>query len=245
MHTRSARLTLREYTSDDVEAVYALDSIPDVARYQTWPPRTRAEAKEFVDWTTVAAADVPRVSVSQAVSITAPPENAPPRNSRPTRSMSKDSTSNTVIGTGPFIGSVGGQIDIGARTAELFYSFMPSARAQGYATEAVEALIGMLSSESERRSVPPFDRLIIQCDPRNVRSSRLAERMGFVLESYTEKDFECKREWVGVTLRYSRKLDMRIGSVHRAGPFCSAYWNQGCHPLPSAAVVLRPVDSDF
>ncbi|KAJ7681531.1 GNAT domain-containing protein, partial [Mycena rosella] len=200
----------------DVEAVYALDSIPDVARYQTWPPRTRAEAKEFVDWTTVAAADVPRVSVSQAVSITAPPENAPPRNSRPTRSMSKDSTSNT--------------IDIGARTAELFYSFMPSARAQGYATEAVEALIGMLSSESERRSVPPFDRLIIQCDPRNVRSSRLAERMGFVLESYTEKDFECKREWVGVTLRYSRKLDMRIGSVHRAGP---------------AAVVLRPVDSDF
>ncbi|KAJ6531588.1 acetyltransferase [Mycena vulgaris] len=182
MHGRSARLTLREFTLADIEALYALESIPDVARYQTWAPRTRAEAEKTVQASIEEAAAVPRVIVEQAVFITAP---------------------------SPFIGRVGGHIDGEKRTAEVWFSFMPSARGHGYATEAIEALIGMLreASHSEGGNVPPFDRLIIECDPRNVRSSRLAERAGFVLGSVIEKAFECKGEWVG-SMVYSRGLDI-------------------------------------
>ncbi|KAJ7067545.1 acyl-CoA N-acyltransferase, partial [Mycena amicta] len=92
-----------------------------------------------------------------------------------------------------------------ARTAELWFSFMPSAQGKGYATEAVTALIEMLRAERDAKRVPNFDRFLIECDPRNTRSSKLAERVGFVMESCTEKAFECKGEWVG-SMVYTRKL---------------------------------------
>ncbi|KAJ7067537.1 hypothetical protein C8F01DRAFT_1121574 [Mycena amicta] len=49
MHTDSPRLILREITVHDIENIYALDSIPENARYQTWPPRTREEVGHFVE----------------------------------------------------------------------------------------------------------------------------------------------------------------------------------------------------
>ncbi|KAJ7242443.1 acyl-CoA N-acyltransferase [Mycena rebaudengoi] len=187
MHTNSARLTLREITLDDVEHIYALDSIPENARYQTWPPRTRDEAENFVHENIRSAAESPRVFVEQAVWIPIPSsgEDTPPT----------------------FIGRVGAHIDAAARTAELWYSFMPSAQGRGYATEAVAALIDMLRAGRDAERVPHFDRLLIECDPRNTRSNRLAERAGFVMQSCIENAFECKGEWVG-SMVYGREVDL-------------------------------------
>ncbi|KAJ7067539.1 acetyltransferase, partial [Mycena amicta] len=178
MHTETPRLTLREITLDDVENIYALDSIPDNARYQTWPPRTREEAQHFVEENVYCATESPRAFVEQAVLIRT---------------------------SGLFIGRVGAHIDRAARTAELWFSFMPSAQGKGYATEAVTALIEILRAERDAKRVPNYDRLLIECDPRNTRSSKLAERVGFVMESCTEKAFECKGEWVG-SMVYTRKV---------------------------------------
>ncbi|KAJ7706961.1 acetyltransferase [Mycena rosella] len=190
MHTQSTRLTLREFTLADIPALYELESIPEVARYQTWPPRTQADAERAVRDIIDDAKATPRVVVEQAVSI------APQETQRTTRSSD-----------GTFIGRVGGIIDPAARTLEVWFSFMPSARGRGYATEATEALVGMLREAARDGDVPPFDRLVIECDPRNGRSIKLAERMGFVLQSCTEKAFECKGEWVG-SMVYSRGLDV-------------------------------------
>ncbi|OCL10197.1 acyl-CoA N-acyltransferase [Glonium stellatum] len=48
MHIQTSRLELREYTLDDINSLHALLSIPSVARYQTWEPRTLAQAEEVV-----------------------------------------------------------------------------------------------------------------------------------------------------------------------------------------------------
>ncbi|KAJ7186800.1 acyl-CoA N-acyltransferase [Mycena filopes] len=187
MHTQTARLTLRELRLDDIPAMYALESIPEVARYQTWPPRTLEDAERTVRGSIAEATEVPRVIVEQAVCLT--------------------SGDGTGVGAndGAFIGRVGGHIDHEAGTAEVWFAFMPSAGGKGYATEATEALIGMLLREVEEGREPPFKKLIIECDPRNERSSKLALRLGFVLESCEERAFECKGEWVG-SMVYTREV---------------------------------------
>ncbi|MFI6742545.1 GNAT family N-acetyltransferase [Nonomuraea sp. NPDC050451] len=43
------RLLLRPFTPDDLDAVHAYESRPDVARYLYWEPRDRDTAKTFLD----------------------------------------------------------------------------------------------------------------------------------------------------------------------------------------------------
>ncbi|KAJ6523007.1 hypothetical protein B0H19DRAFT_1386510 [Mycena capillaripes] len=178
MHTRTARLTLREFTLEDIPSLYALESIPEVARYQTWPPRTQVDAERVVGEIIAEAAELPHLIVEQAVLVTAPRTN--------------EGALHEVDGIDTFIRRVSGRIDSAARTAE-----------------ALHALIELLQGASRDGDIPPFDQLIIECDPRNDRSSKLAERVVFTLESCTEKAFECKGEWVGSKV-YSRGLDIEL-----------------------------------
>lgn len=83
-----------------------------------------------------------------------------------------------------FIGRVGSWAE--GRSTRLWYAFLPAYQGQGYATEAMRAFV----------DVVPGSKLIIECDPRNVASWRLAERLGFSRESLTERAYECKGEWV-------------------------------------------------
>lgn len=167
MRLRTERLTLREFTMDDGAALYGLESIPEVARYQTYPPRTLDQAREAVAEIVRGQSETPRRHVELAVCPPLTPSPSSPR------------------GRGEFIGRVGAWVEGG--TAALWYAFLPSARGKGYATEAVRALIPFLGAS----------RLTIECDPRNEASWRLAERLGFERASFTERAFECKGEWVG------------------------------------------------
>jgi RimJ/RimL family protein N-acetyltransferase len=45
----TARLRLRPFEEHDFEAVYAMESHPDVVRYLYWEPRTRDEARAALD----------------------------------------------------------------------------------------------------------------------------------------------------------------------------------------------------
>ncbi|KAJ7641059.1 acetyltransferase [Roridomyces roridus] len=176
MHAETTRLSLRELALSDTPNIYALDSIPDNARYQTWPPRTPESADEFVQVAVSCSEESPRTFVELAVSVATNPNSA-------------EKTE--------FIGRVGAHIDSKEQTAELWFSFMPHAQGKGYATEAVGALIELLRAARKGQEVPHFNRLLIECDPRNTASRRLAERASFVMQSCTERAFECKGEWVG------------------------------------------------
>ncbi|PSN71801.1 acyl-CoA N-acyltransferase [Corynespora cassiicola Philippines] len=163
---RTERLLLREFVMRDVDGFYELESQEEVVRYQTWPPRTRKQALEEVVKVLQGSANKPRNHIELAVEY-----------------------------EGRFIGRVGTNIkrlsDDGKALdiphADLWFSFLPEYQGKGLATEAMEAFIPLLGKGLE---------LEIECDPRNIGSSKMARRLGFEQFSLTEKAFECKGELV-------------------------------------------------
>ncbi len=61
------RLFLREFTMDDVPSLHALESIPEVVRYQTYEPRTFEQAREVVEEIVRGQDRLPRRHVELAV----------------------------------------------------------------------------------------------------------------------------------------------------------------------------------
>ena len=179
------RLLLREYEVGDVEGMYALESNPDNARYQSWHPWTHLEAWQNVLRGILRSFDDARVTIELAV-----------------------------VFEGKFVGRIGAGIQQPgdshvvpsaglpeevehkrpAKHADLWYSFLPSSQGQGLATEAMRAFI----DELRKREMETGEclELEIECDPRNTRSWKLAERLGFERSSLTEGAWECKEEWV-------------------------------------------------
>ncbi len=74
-------------------------------------------------------------------------------------------------------------------TASLGYIFSPTIEGQGFATEAVSALVGYLFTQEL------LHRIVLDIDVRNTSSVKLAQRLGFRLEAtHIENDF-LKGEW--------------------------------------------------
>jgi GrpB-like predicted nucleotidyltransferase (UPF0157 family)/RimJ/RimL family protein N-acetyltransferase len=163
--TKTAKLTLREFVTSDVDGYYELESDPDVVRYQTFEPFTYEQAKKQVFEILRDSACIPRQHIELAVTH----ENQ-------------------------LIGRVGAMLDPNSgkdgqpHLASLWFSFMPKWQGKGYATEAVEKFIELLG----RRPLT----LEIECDPRNTRSVKMAERLGFERVTVTERAYESKGEMV-------------------------------------------------
>jgi RimJ/RimL family protein N-acetyltransferase len=85
--------------------------------------------------------------------------------------------------TGQLIGCSGlHRIDWQARKFEIGYWVRTSCSGQGYITEAVNAISNYAVHELQA------NRIEIRCDSRNVRSARVAERLGFTLEGILRHD---------------------------------------------------------
>jgi ribosomal-protein-alanine N-acetyltransferase len=63
------RLILREFVEDDWRAVHAIESIPDVVRYQTFAARTEDDARVYVQGILVSAREMPRTTIDLAVTV--------------------------------------------------------------------------------------------------------------------------------------------------------------------------------
>jgi len=114
----TARLRLRAFTPADVDAVHAYQSLPEVARYQYWEPRSRDEvAVEVAKW---AAADgTPEAPLSMVFAVTL-----------------KDG--------GALIGDMVLLFrDREAGQGEIGFSINPVHAGRGYATEAAVAVINL------------------------------------------------------------------------------------------------------
>jgi len=78
---------------------------------------------------------------------------------------------------GAFVGSCGlHRIDWDARKFEIGYWVRARCVGKGYVTEAVDGLTRFAARHLDA------NRLEIRCDARNLRSARVAERLGFTLE---------------------------------------------------------------
>ncbi|KAI8930903.1 hypothetical protein NX059_011918 [Plenodomus lindquistii] len=171
------RLLLREFESKDISGYYALESSAENAKYQSWPPRTKEQARQLVLDNIRNHNDVPRTIYELAVEH-----------------------------NGHFIGRVGAKTSQansdslpGEQTikhvthANLWFSFLPSVWGQGFATEAMTAFIDALK---ERLQGEGKVELEIECDPRNEGCWKLAERLGFERFSLTKEKWEGKGGWV-------------------------------------------------
>jgi len=68
---------------------------------------------------------------------------------------------------------------------EIGYSLHPDHQGNGYATEAVNALVRMLRDHG-------MEQVVAGCDVDNGRSARLLERLGFSFDGITDGERVCK-----------------------------------------------------
>jgi RimJ/RimL family protein N-acetyltransferase len=161
---RSARLSLRPLSASDTEAMLAYRSRPDVCRYVPFDPMDAAIITERLAtvWVRTSLDDVGQ-NLTLGVEITA---------------------------TGDLVGDVVlFWHSREHRGGEVGYVLNPAFGGHGYATEAVQTLLGLA-----------FDglglhRVIARIDARNDASARLAERLGMRQEAHLRSNEWFKGEW--------------------------------------------------
>ncbi|MGI9605979.1 MAG: GNAT family N-acetyltransferase [Acidimicrobiales bacterium] len=151
---RTDRLIIRAVTASDAPALAARRSDPEVAKYQDWSlPFTLADADRICE--AVAA-------------LVEPPDD-------------EWFMATITRHDGEILGDFGMQLGFSGRTAEIGYTFARDQWGNGFAVEAVGALVDHLLFE---RSV---QRVGATLHPDNIRSAHVLERSGFLFEGQTRR----------------------------------------------------------
>jgi RimJ/RimL family protein N-acetyltransferase len=175
------RLTLRPFTRDDVDGLYAMQSLPEVARYLYWEPRERGEVKLVLDRKLGQSqlhreGDILALAVEERSGTWGGVTAAEPERSR------RDA--------GVLVGEVSlTWLNVADRQGEIGFVFHPAYQGKGLAREAVEALLRLAFEEFG------LHRIIGRCDPRNRPSARLLERLGMRHEAHRVHCEIFKGEW--------------------------------------------------
>ncbi len=157
---RTERLQLRRPRPADAEALWERRNVPEVAHLQSWTvPYDRADADTLVAG--AAAMDGPADGEWWMLTVTDPDDTT-------------------------IYGDLALHLTWGGRTAEVGYTFGRQHWGNGYATEALHALLAHLFDEMG------ITRATGQLHPDNLASARVLERCGFVFEGHTANSF-----WVG------------------------------------------------
>lgn len=157
------RLVLREFTEADWPALHAIESRPEVARYQSFEPRTPEESRAYVLAAAADANTAPRTTYDLAV---------------------------TVREGGLLIGRCG--LGLGAENiaeAMLWYTLHPEQWGHGYGAEAARAMVDFAFRELR------LHRVCADCDPGNVGSWRVLEKIGMRREGHLRENTWFKGAW--------------------------------------------------
>jgi RimJ/RimL family protein N-acetyltransferase len=157
------RLCLRRLTDADLEAFVEYRDLPQVARYQSWDAYSVEDGQKLIDSMRSSQPDTPGEWFQFAI----------------TERLS-----------GVLVGDCGICVDRNQpRLAEIGFTLAPAHQGQGYATEAVRALLGYAFSTLR------LHRVIGNCDARNLASARVLERAGMRPEAHFIEDYWSKGEW--------------------------------------------------
>jgi RimJ/RimL family protein N-acetyltransferase len=156
------RLVLRRFRAADAETLAAYRSDPAIARYQSWAaPYPLDQARSAIAGM---AADHPEQPGWFQYAIERTADHA-------------------------HIGDVGVNLHDNRRQAEIGFTLAAGYHGQGYATEAIRAVLGHLFRARDLHKVSA------ECDARNTASARLLERVGFAREGHRREHTWIKGEW--------------------------------------------------
>jgi RimJ/RimL family protein N-acetyltransferase len=156
------RLVLRRFRPDDAATLAAYRSDPEVARYQSWDapfPLLRAQTAVA----NFSASDPDRAGWFQ---------------------YAIERTEDRRL-----IGDVAVHLHDNLMQAEVGFTLAPAHQGQGYATEAVHAVLDRLFR------VQGLHKVTGECDARNTASAHLMERLGFTREGRLRQQTYIKGEW--------------------------------------------------
>jgi RimJ/RimL family protein N-acetyltransferase len=167
------RLLIRGMRTDDAPAFAAYRNDPETARHQDWAvPFSADDAVRFVE---------------KQVATVWP--------------VSGDWVQLAVARDGELIGDVGVCQSSDGMQAQIGYTLAPAHRGEGFATEAVGAVIDLLFAEGVHR-------VWATLDPENTASARVLERLGFRFEGRSAHAAYVRGEWSD-DLRYALLVDER------------------------------------
>lgn len=159
----TARLRIRHFQQSDREAFVAMRQDAEVARYQGWSSLDLAAAQRFIDDMSAAEPGLPGEWFQFAIADRI---------------------------TDQFIGDCALHVKADdPRQAEIGFSLTRQAQGQGFATEAISALLDYLFMERL------LARVVAICDVRNHGSYRLLERLGMRREGHMRHSYWNKGEW--------------------------------------------------
>jgi RimJ/RimL family protein N-acetyltransferase len=162
---RTERLLLRAMRSEDVDAIHAYQSRPDVCRYLPYEPRSRAEVVEKID------------AYSRALVLSG---------DRDFWQLAIERAGDP----GRVIGDVFFTIrDAANATCEIGWTLHPDHHGSGYMTEAASAVLDIAFGELG------LHRAIADLDPRNHASAALCARLGMRHEADFVEDLWFKGTW--------------------------------------------------
>lgn len=171
---RTERLVVRMPREDDVDVLTAYRNDPEVARLQDWElPYPRERAEQLV------AAHADRDDV-----------------------LLGGGTQLAVEREGQLVGDVYVGLDEHCGIAEVGFTLAREHQHQGYAVEAVSAVVDDLV---DRLGV---HRVVGELSPENLASARLLERLGMTYEYWAEKSFWWRGAWDD-NLHYSMTAEQR------------------------------------
>lgn len=141
------RLVLRELTAEDAEALFGYRSHPHVTRFQSWKPASIDDARTFL----------------------ATLKLQPPYTGGTWRQLGI-----ALRADGTLVGDCGVHVlKTDSRHAEIGYTIAPEHQRNGYASEAVRALLGMLFGTLRMK------RVVARSLASNAASKALLARLGF------------------------------------------------------------------
>jgi RimJ/RimL family protein N-acetyltransferase len=109
---------------------------------------------------------------------------------------------------GAVIGDLACHLDATGSVAEIGYTLRTEFQGQGYASEGAGALVDHLLATTN------VHRLEASLDPRNVRSMRVLEAIGFTFEALTRQSYPLRGRWDD-DLRYAMMRDDRTAWLAR------------------------------
>jgi len=160
----TARLVLRQLVPSDAEKILEYRSRPEVSRYLSWGVESQAAIQSQIETLAFVDPDSPGPWYQLGIVL---------------RSSNE------------LIGDCGFRVhENEPRQVEFGISLAPDVHCQGYATEALGALLRYFFVGLRKH------RAFASVDPRNLRSIKLMERLGLRNEAHFVKSLWFKGEWV-------------------------------------------------